>query len=100
MLKVLAVCGNGMGTSAIIKMRAEKALSSHKVNCKVEACSTGQVGSRINNYDVVLAQIHLAGQLKAKGSTKIIPLKNLMDAKEMETKLVEALNISDHTRNC
>lgn len=91
MIKLLAVCGNGMGTSTMMKLKAKKILDSHKIPCQAENCSIGQAKNQVNNYDVVIASTHLAGQLKAKPTTKIIPLKNIMDAKEMEARLIEVL---------
>ncbi len=91
MIKLLAVCGNGMGTSTMMKLKAKKILDSLNLVNQVENCSIGQAKSSINNYDVVIASTHLSSQLKPNSSTKLIPLKNIMDAKEMEAKLIEAL---------
>lgn len=91
MIKLLAVCGNGMGTSTMMKLKAKKILDSHEIDCHAENCSIGQAKNSINNYDVVIASTHLASQLKPKSSTVLIPLKNIMDAKEMEARLIEVL---------
>lgn len=91
MIKLLAVCGSGMGTSTMMKLKAKKILDSHNIGCQVENCSIGQAKNGINNYDIVIASTHLASQLKPNSSTKLIPLKNIMDVKEMEAKLIEAL---------
>lgn len=91
MIKLLAVCGNGMGTSTMMKIKAKKILDSHKIECQAENCSVGQAKSIVNNYDVVIASTHLISQLKARPSTTLVSLKNIMDAKEMEARLLEAL---------
>jgi len=91
MIKLLAVCGNGMGTSTMMKMKAKKILDSHKIACTAENCSIGQAKSMVNSYDIVIASTHLISQLKARPSTHLISLKNIMDAKEMEARLLEIL---------
>lgn len=92
MIKLLAVCGNGMGTSTMMKMKAKKILDGHKIACTAENCSIGQAKTVVNNYDVVIASTHLISQLKARPTTSLIALKNIMDAKEMEARLLEILN--------
>lgn len=91
MIKLLAVCGNGMGTSTMMKLKAKKILDSHKIDCVAENCSIGQAKSVVNNYDIVIASTHLISQLKAKDGTVLVALKNIMDAKEMEAQMLAAL---------
>jgi ascorbate PTS system EIIB component len=53
-LKVLTVCGVGMGSSLILRMNAEKALSALGVNAKVE--HTDLSSARGMRADVAIAQ--------------------------------------------
>lgn len=92
MIKVLAVCGNGMGTSTMMKIKAKGILEKNNITCTCENCSIGQAKSTLGSYDIVITSIHLASQLKENAKTKIISLKNILDIKEMELKLLEALN--------
>lgn len=91
MLKILAVCGNGMGTSTMMKIKAKGILDKNNIPCICENCSIGQAKSSLGSYDLVLASTHLASQLKENAKTKIIALKNILDIKEMELKILEAL---------
>lgn len=92
MLKLLAVCGNGMGTSTMMKLKAKSILDKNKIPAMCENCSIGQAKSSVGNYDVVIASVHLASQLKETPKTRIIALKNILDAKEMEQKILEAIH--------
>ena len=67
MIKVLAVCGSGMGTSMIMKLKVGKVLQKLGVQAT-----------------------HIASELKGGSNTKIIGLLNLLDEKELESKLTEA----------
>jgi len=81
MMKVLAVCGSGMGTSMIMKMKVAQVLKN--------SCSLGEAKSGLANYDLVLASTHIINDLKGGPNTKMIGLLNLLDANELETKLKE-----------
>lgn len=91
MIKLLAVCGNGMGTSTMMKLKAKSVLDKNNIPSVCENCSIGQAKSSIANYDVVISSVHLASQLKENGKTKIIALKNILDVKEMEQRILEAI---------
>lgn len=91
MIKLLAVCGNGMGTSTMMKIKAKGILDKNNIKSNCENCSIGQAKSGISSFDVVIASVHLAGQLTPNNKTKIISLKNILDVKEMEIKILEAL---------
>ena len=91
MLKVLAVCGNGMGTSMVIKLKVKNVLAKNKIECSLDSCSVGQAKSMVNNFDIVLCSNHLLKEVKVNERTKLIGLQNLMDEKELEAKLISAL---------
>ena len=92
MLKVLAACGNGQGSSQIIKMRIQKLLDSKNIKCKVDHGSVGEAKASAKNYDLVLVSHQfVSGFPKVPDSTKIVGLKNLMDMKEIETKVDQAM---------
>ena len=80
MVKVLTACGNGMGSSMVIKMKVENA-----------SCSVGEAKGLASNYDIVVASNHLIHELDGRTNGKLIGLDNLMDDNEIKTKLEEAL---------
>ena len=89
MMKVLAVCGNGMGTSMIMKMKVGNVLKRLNIPAQVDSCSMGEAKSAIGSYDLILASVHIAKELDSS-KAKIIGLLNLLDEKELEGKLKEA----------
>ena len=62
MLKVIAACGNGMGSSQIIKMKIEKIFKNLNIPVSIHHTSIGTI---------------------------VIGLKNLLSEKEIEEKIVE-----------
>ena len=90
MLKVIAACGNGMGSSQIIKMKIEKIFKKLNIPVSIHHTSIG-AETEASSYDVVFCSDALKGNFdKAKASgTIVIGLKNLLSEKEIEEKIVE-----------
>jgi len=91
MLKVLAACGNGMGSSMIIKMKIEKVLKEMQLECDVHHASVGQAKSDAKNYDLVLVSHMLVKEFSRAGDAKIIGLVNLLSEEEIRGKVEKAL---------
>ncbi len=94
MIKVLAACGNGMGSSQIIKMRIEQVLKQLNLKFKVDHSSIGEAKGQSKNYDLVLVSQQFVKDFPASNEkTKIVGLVNLLNANEIKEKVSEALNL-------
>jgi PTS system ascorbate-specific IIB component len=87
-LKVLAVCGVGMGTSLILRMNAEKALEALGVSAKVE--HTDLSSARASKADVVIAQGLHTEELGGVAPV-VLSVANFMDVEGLTTQLDDAL---------
>jgi len=72
MLKVLAACGNGMGSSLIIKMKIEKVLKDMGLQCEVHHASVGQAKTDAKNFDLVLVSEVFIKEFAGAGKAKVI----------------------------
>ena len=94
MLKVLAACGNGMGSSQIIKMRIEQVLKQMGLEFKVDHASVGEAKGQAKNYDLVLVAQQLTKEFTNVPETcKVVGLINLLSAQEIKDKVSEALGL-------
>ncbi|MGT2951160.1 PTS ascorbate transporter subunit IIB [Streptococcus cuniculi] len=92
MVKVLTACGNGMGSSMVIKMKVENALRNlGQSDFTVNSCSVGEAKGLAAGYDIVIASVHLIDELQGRTNGKLVGLDNLMDDNEIKTKLQEVL---------
>ncbi len=91
MLKVLAACGNGMGSSLIIKMKIEKVLKDMGVECDIHHSSVGQAKSDARSYDLVLVSEAFVDEFQVGGKTKVVGLLNLLSEPEIREKVGKAL---------
>lgn len=91
-MKFLVCCANGSGSSLMAQMALEKVLKKNGIKPgKVHHCPLSEGKSSAVQYDVVLCAQNFAnmfGDAQKKG-IKVIPLKNVMSAPEIETKLKE-----------
>ena len=90
MLKVIAACGNGMGSSQIIKMKIDKIFKSLDIQAQIHHCSIGEAKTQASNYDVVFCSEALKDNFKNAQSrgTKVIGLKNLLSEAEIKEKIL------------
>ena len=93
MLKVLAACGNGMGSSLIIKMKIEKVLKEMNLAFTVHHASVGQAKTEAKNFDLVLVSKSFEKEFKVSENTKVVGLVNLLSEDEIRQKVMEALGL-------
>lgn len=91
MLKVIAACGSGMGSSQIIKMKIEKIFKRLGIQATIQHTSIGTAKSQATSCDAVFCSEALKSnfQRAEKAGTIIIGLKNLLSEKEIEEKIIE-----------
>ena len=89
MLKVIAACGNGMGSSQMMKMKADMVFKKHNVEASIDHTSIEFAKADCEKYDVVIVGENFLKAFKGKNAT-VVGVKNILSAKEMEQKLIEA----------
>lgn len=92
MKKILCACGNGMGSSLMIKIKVEKVLEKLDIDGTVDTASMGEAKGIADSYDVVLCSTYLEEDL-ADANTYVIGLENLMDEEQIEIGLAKAFNL-------
>jgi len=90
MLKVMAVCVNGMGSSLILRMTVEKAFKELGIAATVDHCDLGGFGGK--NVDVVVTTPSLSSSIPAKDGLTVILIKNFVDVEGLKENIKKALN--------
>lgn len=80
-MKVLAVCGFGVGSSMVLKMTLEKVLKMEGIEGEVE--NTDISTAQGISCDVIFTSFELAENLKASVNVPVIPIKKYMDVEEV-----------------
>lgn len=81
-MKIIAVCGMGIGTSILLKMNADKALEQLGIPGDCEAADIGTAKGSAQTADLVLTSAELAEELEGI-STPVKVINNFMDVDEI-----------------
>ncbi|MDO5696182.1 MAG: PTS sugar transporter subunit IIB [Eubacteriales bacterium] len=87
-MKIIAVCGHGLGSSFMLEMNIKKALAAIGVEAEVEHSDLGSVRAEDADYFVMGHDIAGSAPVPAE---KVIALKSIIDKAELEEKLRETL---------
>ena len=89
-MKIVALCGAGVGTSAILKVNAERALERLDINADVTATDVAGVRSVAFDAQVILTSSELVDAI-GKTNADVIVVDNYFDVDELTAKLEVAL---------
>ena len=89
-MKIVAVCGMGIGTSVLLKMNAEKVLAKLGIDADVEAADMGVARGAAQTAEIVLTSQELAEELGDVPADVII-IDNFFDLDEITEKLTAAV---------
>jgi PTS system ascorbate-specific IIB component len=91
-LRILCVCGMGLGSSLLLKMQVESVLK--ELNTKADSIEIADIGSaRGMATDLVVTSPQFAEMLKGMDAP-VVTINNYMDKKEIRQKVGAALGIA------
>ena len=89
-MRIVTVCGMGIGTSVLLKMNTEKALRALGVDADVEAADIGTARGAARTADIVLTSADLVEEI-GQVPAKVVVIKNFTSVDEVTQKLTELL---------
>lgn len=84
-MKILAVCGFGVGSSMVLKMTIEKVVKELGIKATVE--NTDLSSAKATNADVYFTSHELLGELEKSVKNPVYPVKKYMDTNEVKYQL-------------
>jgi len=90
-MRIVVVCGMGIGTSILLKMTAEKALRAMDIDADVEAADIGTARGAARTANIVLTSADLVEEI-GEIPAKIIVINNFTDVNEVTEKLKENID--------
>lgn len=92
MVKILCVCGNGLGSSFACQMAIESVLKKLGVECKMDHDSVSSAAGAAKSFDMIVAAENFQTQIEGYNSgLPCVFLHRLVDKKEIEEKITPAL---------
>lgn len=89
-MKIVVMCGLGLGTSAILKVNAERALERLDIEAEVTATDVAGVQSAAAEAQVILTSSELVSAI-GRTNADVIVIDNVFDLDELTVKLEIAL---------
>lgn len=89
-MKIVAICGAGIGTSGILKVNAERVLKRLDIDADVTASDIAGLATAASNAQIILTSPELVGKI-GQTNADIVVVDNYFDLDELEQKLDEAL---------
>ena len=89
-MKIVAVCGAGIGTSGILKVNAERALLRLEIEAEVTASDIASLATTAADAQVILTSPELVDRIPPTWAD-IVVVQNYVDLAEIEQKLLDAL---------
>jgi len=89
-MKILAVCGFGVGSSMVLKMSIERVLKEIGVDAEVE--NTDINSARGMDCDAIFTSAELHEELKGTCNVPVYPVKKYMDLTEVKEVVQKFLN--------
>lgn len=89
-MKILTLCGAGIGTSGILKVNAERVLQRLGIDARVVAIDVSMLADELEDAQVILTGPEFVETI---GSTfaDVIVVENYFDTAELQRKLENAL---------
>ena len=81
-MKILALCGFGMGSSMVLRFTIEKAAAALGVAAEVE--HTDLASAQAIRADVVFTSYELVDQLRGTLQAPVLPIRNYLDQAEVQ----------------
>ena len=88
MLRIVTVCGAGVGSSMMLRVFTQQILKAEGIDAEVEASDIGSVNA--DSYDIVITTSDFADILRSS-SAKIIRIDNMMDKAYLKEQLLNSI---------
>ncbi|MCO7262560.1 PTS ascorbate-specific subunit IIBC [Dickeya zeae] len=78
-VRILAVCGNGQGSSMMMKMKIGKFLEQQGVPHIMDSCAVADYKSKLPTTDIIVSSKHLAGEMSPGDGKFVLGVQNMLN---------------------
>lgn len=86
-MKIVAVCGFGVGSSLLLKMSIDKAFKELGIDC--EASNTDLTTARSIDCDAIFTSVDLADEFRSTRDIPVYAIKSYMSVPEVKLALMD-----------
>jgi Phosphotransferase system, galactitol-specific IIB component len=88
-MKIVAVCGFGVGSSLLLKISLDKAFKALEMD--EEAMNTDIITAKSITCDAIFTSVDMAEQLRAEVKVPVYAIRRYMDVNEVQAALEECI---------
>ncbi|MBD1558820.1 PTS ascorbate-specific subunit IIBC [Vibrio sp. S9_S30] len=78
-IRILAVCGNGQGSSMMMKMKIGKYLEKQGIPHVLDSCAITDYKSKLSATDIIVSSKHLAGEMQPGEGKFVLGVQNMLN---------------------
>ncbi len=78
-IRILAVCGNGQGSSMMMKMKIGKYLEQKGIPAVMDSCAVSDYKSKLQSTDIIVSSKHLAGEMDPGEGKFVLGVQNMLN---------------------
>ncbi|MTC38786.1 PTS ascorbate-specific subunit IIBC [Providencia alcalifaciens] len=91
-VSILAVCGNGQGSSMMMKMKIAKYLESKGIPHVMDSCAVSDYKSKLANTDIIVSSKHLSSEMDAGEGKFILGVQNMLNPNSFGDELLSIIH--------
>jgi len=91
-VSILAVCGNGQGSSMMMKMKIGKYLEKKGIPHVMDSCAVSDYKSKLAVTDIIVSSKHLSGEMDAGEGKFILGVQNMLNPNTFGDELIDLID--------
>ncbi|RIY35320.1 PTS ascorbate-specific subunit IIBC [Psittacicella gerlachiana] len=91
-IRILAVCGNGQGSSMMLKMKIKAYLDKRGIPNVMDSCAISDYKSKLQNTDIIVSSKHLSDEMEVPDSKAVLGVQNMLNPASFGDELIELIN--------
>ncbi|NDJ56324.1 PTS ascorbate-specific subunit IIBC [Enterobacteriaceae bacterium 4M9] len=90
-VRILAVCGNGQGSSMMMKMKIGKFLEQRGVLHIMDSCAVADYKTKLQTTDIIVSSRHLAGEMNPGEGKFVLGVQNMLNPNSFGDELLSII---------
>ncbi|MCG6221007.1 PTS ascorbate-specific subunit IIBC, partial [Vibrio diabolicus] len=91
-VSILAVCGNGQGSSMMMKMKIGKYLEKKGIPHVMDSCAVSDYKSKLASTDIIVSSKHLSAEMEPGEGKFVLGVQNMLNPNSFGDELLDIIN--------
>ncbi|PJE79081.1 Ascorbate-specific PTS system EIIC component [invertebrate metagenome] len=91
-ISILAVCGNGQGSSMMMKMKIGKYLEKKGIPHVLDSCAVADYKTKLATTDIIVSSKHLSSEMDPGEGKFTLGVQNMLNPNSFGDELIEIIN--------